>query len=103
MYKKHSTARVFTLFRIIDACGSDYELKILRESYGRVLSTQLNEGYELKSLEFGTMLDLKEEIFRDFVSIIHTVCVQDPIMVVVCSVLERDGCFSIPVAVDNQA
>jgi hypothetical protein len=65
--------QLLLLFHVVDACGSEYELQVRRKSQGEILSNQLVEGYELRLLEFGMVLDLKEEIFRDFVSILHRV------------------------------
>lgn len=73
VYKADLNSELLLLFHVIDGCGTEYELQVYRKSQGVVLSNQLVEDYELKLLEFGMMLDLKEELFRDFVSLLHRV------------------------------
>jgi hypothetical protein len=75
VYKANLNSELMLLFHVIDTCGTEYELQVLRQSQGVVLSNQLVEGYELRLLEFGMMIDLKEEIFRDFISMLHRVCI----------------------------
>jgi hypothetical protein len=73
VYKADLNSELFLLFYVVDACGVEYELEVFRKHQGEIVVDELAEGYELKLIEFGMMLDLKEEIFRDFVSMPHRV------------------------------
>jgi hypothetical protein len=73
IYKANRTSDLLLLFYIADVCGVKYELEIFRKHQGEIVVDQYVEGYELKLIEFGMALDLKEEIFRDFVSILQKV------------------------------
>lgn len=73
VYKSDLNAQLLLLFLVVDSCGNEYELQIFRQHQGEIFSNDLVEGYKLTLLEFGMMLDLKEEIFRDFVSMLHRV------------------------------
>ncbi|KAI6190281.1 Protein xylosyltransferase [Aphelenchoides bicaudatus] len=71
VYKEKLNSELLLLFHVVDECKVEHELKVYRKSQGAIVRNQLVEGYELKLIEFGMALDLKEEIFRDFVSMLH--------------------------------
>ncbi|KAI6213185.1 Cyclin and Carbohydrate-binding WSC and Glycosyl transferase domain containing protein [Aphelenchoides besseyi] len=71
VYKATLKSELFLVFNIQDACGREHELLVSREHHGQVYDGQVADGFELKLIEFGMNLDLKEEIFRDFVSLPH--------------------------------
>ena len=73
VYKANIDSKSLLLFHVVDACGIEYELLVECNNQGDIIIDEHVEGYELKLIEYGAMLDLKEEIFRDFVAMVHRV------------------------------
>ncbi|KAI6217860.1 Protein xylosyltransferase [Aphelenchoides fujianensis] len=69
-YKATRLADLLVVFRVEDTCGQVHEMLVDRQHRGQVFPDQTVDSYELLVVEFGMQLDLKEEIFRDFVSLL---------------------------------
>ena len=69
-YEPSNVADVQLLLSVESECeGARVELLVARRRFGKAVADRTAGGYALRSIEFGRKLDLKEELFRDFVSL----------------------------------
>ncbi|CAD5232191.1 unnamed protein product [Bursaphelenchus xylophilus] len=71
MFLSFDDKETYEIFKIEDSCGEIQEFKVARlKKRIRLAEKKIVNGYELKMIEMGNQLDLKEEIFRDDLTLI---------------------------------
>ena len=73
-YKKNSTSKGLPILEILDGCGNTFQLFLLTKNLTEVSPDPQMEEFEIIDGEFGTELDLKEEVFRNVLPVLDVVC-----------------------------
>ncbi|KAE9547979.1 hypothetical protein FO519_008812 [Halicephalobus sp. NKZ332] len=69
-FKKNSTSKPLPILEILDGCGNNFQILLLRKNLSEVNPDPNMEEFEIVDSEFGTGLDLKEEVFRDVLPVV---------------------------------